>query len=118
MPSRFEPCGLNQMYSLRYGTIPIVRNVGGLADSVVNVTPDNLDNGTATGFVFDDYNSTSLAETIERAVELYRQPQVWEKVVRNGMSLDWSWSVSARNYLDTYRKAVERKHARAAESRM
>ncbi|MEQ9406072.1 MAG: glycogen synthase GlgA [Fuerstiella sp.] len=117
MPSRFEPCGLNQMYSLRYGTLPIVRKVGGLADSVVNATPETLRDETATGFVFEEYSSTALAETIERAVDVYRQPIVWQQLMRSGMSLDWSWRTSALRYADVYRRAQERRHDRAADSR-
>ncbi len=117
MPSRFEPCGLNQMYSLRYGTLPIVRRVGGLADSVVNVEPETLRAGVATGFAFDEYSATQLAETFERAVELYRQPGVWEQVMKTGMSVDWSWQTSARHYVETYRRALERRHDRAADNR-
>ena len=117
MPSRFEPCGLNQMYSLRYGTLPIVRRIGGLADSVVNVEPETLRAGVATGFVFDDYTSPQLVETIERAVELYRQPHVWQQVMKTGMSTDWSWKNSARYYVETYRRALERRHDRAADNR-
>ncbi|MCP4170322.1 MAG: glycogen synthase GlgA [Fuerstiella sp.] len=117
MPSRFEPCGLNQMYSLRYGTLPIVRRIGGLADSVVDVQSESLRTGVATGFVFDDYTSPQLAETVERAVELYRQPNVWEQVMKNGMSADWSWQNSARRYVETYRRALERRHDRGADNR-
>ncbi len=117
MPSRFEPCGLNQMYSLRYGTLPVVRKVGGLADSVVDCTPSALSNQTATGFVFEDYSSAAFAETVERAIDLYRQPLVWQKVVHTGMSVDWSWQNSALKYADVYRRALERRHDRASDSR-
>lgn len=117
MPSRFEPCGLNQMYSLRYGTLPIVRRVGGLADSVVNVDAKALKAGTATGFVFDDYSSDQLAETIERAIQLYAQKDAWEKVMLTGMSTDWSWTASASRYVKTYHKAKERKNDRQNEGR-
>jgi starch synthase len=117
MPSRFEPCGLNQMYSLMYGTLPIVRNVGGLADSVVDVTPETIQAGTATGFVFDDYSSTALGTTVARALELYRKQDVWKKVMTNGMSQDWSWTKSAHHYVETYHKAKERHHDRHLEGR-
>jgi len=115
MPSRFEPCGLNQMYSLRYGTVPIVRNIGGLANSVENYEPDvNPDSiQTATGFVFTDYSKDLLAETIERAVSLYRQPEIWRQLVRNGMSRDWSWKRSALEYVAVYRKAMQRRLRRS-----
>lgn len=117
MPSRFEPCGLNQMYSLRYGTVPIVRRVGGLADSVTDTDHETIATNTATGFVFNDYCSTQLAETIERAVSFYRQPDVWSQLVHNGMSLDWSWTQSAQRYVDVYRSAIERRHERAKDGR-
>lgn len=117
MPSRFEPCGLNQMYSLRYGTLPIVRRVGGLADSVTDTNDETIADETATGFVFNDYNSTQLAETIERAVSYYHQPEVWSRVMHTGMSLDWSWTRSAQRYVEVYRMAIERRHERARDGR-
>ncbi|MEZ6123433.1 MAG: glycogen synthase GlgA [Planctomycetaceae bacterium] len=117
MPSRFEPCGLNQMYSLRYGTLPIVRRVGGLADSVVDVHAQTLSQRTATGFVFDSYTSAALAETVERAIDLYRQPLVWKQVMLNGMSIDWSWQKSAGHYVSVYHRALERRHDRGQENR-
>lgn len=118
MPSRFEPCGLNQMYSLKYGTVPIVRKVGGLADSVVNADPAALQAGRATGFVFEDYSAQALAETIERAISLYRQPDVWRKLMQTGMSQNFSWTTSACHYLTTYRTAIDRRHDRAEDGRM
>lgn len=117
MPSRFEPCGLNQMYSLRYGTLPIVRRVGGLADSVVNVRPETLKSMTATGFVFDEYSANALADTIERSLQLYSQTEVWHRVMKTGMSCDWSWTNSACHYLTTYQKALQRRHDRAKDGR-
>lgn len=113
MPSRFEPCGLNQMYSLRYGTVPIVRKVGGLADSVVNFESESESIQTATGFMFVDYSKDLLAETIEKAVALYRHPDIWKRIVRNGMSRDWSWSRSALEYVAVYRRALERRQRRS-----
>ncbi|MCG7903427.1 MAG: glycogen synthase GlgA, partial [Candidatus Thiodiazotropha weberae] len=86
MPSRFEPCGLNQMYSLRYGTVPIVRRTGGLADSVVDVTPHTLANGTATGFVFDNADGSSLWGAIEHAINFYRRSgSDWDILAMTGM---------------------------------
>jgi starch synthase len=117
MPSRFEPCGLNQMYSLRYGTVPIVRRVGGLADSVVDTNHETLAAGTATGFVFTDYRGDQLAETIERAIATYRQKSVWAEIMKTGMSVDWSWKRSAQRYLEVYRTALERRHSRARDGR-
>jgi len=113
MPSRFEPCGLNQMYSLRYGTVPIVRKVGGLADSVENFESESESLQTATGFVFTDYSRDLLAETIEKAVRVYHQPDVWKQIMRNGMSRDWSWTRSAQEYVSVYRKALERRKRRS-----
>jgi starch synthase len=118
MPSRFEPCGLNQMYSLRYGTAPIVRRVGGLADSVTDTNLDTLKAGTATGFVFDSYDSIALATTIERALDYYSQPETWKKIIHNGMSADWSWARSALRYVEVYHQAQERRHDRVSESRV
>jgi len=117
MPSRFEPCGLNQMYSLMYGTLPIVRKVGGLADSVTDSNPETLQAGTATGFVFNNYSSADLADTVERAIDLFGQPDVWKQVMTTGMSQDWSWTNSARHYVETYQKAKERRHDRHLEGR-
>ena len=102
MPSRFEPCGLNQIYSLRYGTLPIVRRTGGLADTVVDTTPATLDAGTATGFVFDSASPESLLACIDRALRLYAQRTVWTRVVKNAMAQDFSWTRSAQRYLELY----------------
>ncbi|GAB4160599.1 MAG: glycogen synthase [Planctomycetota bacterium] len=102
MPSRYEPCGLNQLYSLRYGTLPIVRRTGGLADTIVDATPANIEAGTATGFVFDDYSSKALLDTCRRALKLYSNRMVWQKMVRTAMAQDWSWDNSARQYAELY----------------
>ena len=102
MPSRFEPCGLNQMYSQCYGTLPIVRNTGGLADTVVDTLPETLANQTATGFVFNEANAGSLLETIKRAILLYDFPETWRNVQVNGMNRDFSWRHSAAQYLGLY----------------
>lgn len=100
MPSRYEPCGLNQMYSLRYGTVPIVRDTGGLADSVAQVDPDA---GTGTGIVFRDYNEAALAWAIEAALTLYLQKALWKKIVRNGMAMDFSWARQGQEYVNLFR---------------
>ena len=102
MPSRFEPCGLNQMYSQRYGTLPIVRNTGGLADTVVDTLPNTLADRTATGFVFDEENAGALLETIKRALLLYGFPEAWQQVQTNAMNCDFSWKRSAAQYLELY----------------
>jgi starch synthase len=100
MPSRFEPCGLNQMYSMRYGTVPIARRTGGLADTV---TPIDDGLGKATGFLFDEPSGPALARTMRTALRLYRNPDVWQRLQRNGMATDFSWHVSAERYLALYR---------------
>lgn len=102
VPSRFEPCGLTQMYGLRYGTLPIVRRVGGLADTVVDATPEHLAAGTATGIVFDAATPASLERAVRRALELRRSPSTWSAVQRQGMRAPLSWSGPARAYLDLY----------------
>jgi starch synthase len=102
MPSRFEPCGLNQMYSQRYGTLPIVRKTGGLADTVVDALPDTIKDGTASGFVFNDAVPGALMETIKRSLVLYANQTVWKSLQRNAMSKDFSWENSANQYLALY----------------
>lgn len=104
MPSRYEPCGLNQIYSLRYGTPPVVRRTGGLADTVVDVSA-GIDQ--ATGFVFDDATPRALLDTAHRALTLYReQPASWQRIMRNGMACDYSWKQGAKAYLALYQKAL------------
>ncbi len=108
MPSRFEPCGLNQLYSLAYGTLPIVHKTGGLADSVRDASDENLADGTATGFVFDHYRPGALQFQIERALSLYSDRTMWYRLVRTAMTRDFSWRRSAEKYLSVYRAARER----------
>jgi starch synthase len=99
MPSQFEPCGLNQMYSLRYGTIPVVRKTGGLADTIADATPDALAWRTATGFVFEEYSAAALAEAIGRGLKLFRDdPTGWTVLMRTAMAKDHSWDRSAAEY--------------------
>ena len=102
MPSRFEPCGLNQMYSQRYGTIPIVRKTGGLADTVIDASPETITQGTATGIVFNDANAGSMMEAVKRALLLYTLPTAWHRMQMDGMQKDFSWQRSAENYLQLY----------------
>jgi starch synthase len=106
MPSRFEPCGLNQLYSLRYGTPPIVNNTGGLADSVVDASDANLEAGTATGFVFDKTETAPLLDAIDRTLDLYAEPDRWKRLLQTGMHQDFSWARSAAAYLDLYTRLV------------
>ncbi len=101
MPSRFEPCGLNQMYSLRYGTVPLVRAVGGLVDTV---RPFNPRTGQGTGFLFSEYSPQALAAALSGALSLYREhPRAWTRLQRNGMRKDFSWDRSAAEYVKVYK---------------
>ena len=99
MPSQYEPCGLNQMYSLRYGTVPIVRKTGGLADSVV---PYNPASGEGTGVVFEHYDAEALEWALNAALDLYAQPAHWARMVRNGMAQDFSWERQGELYVQLY----------------
>ncbi len=105
MPSRFEPCGLNQMYSLRYGTIPVVRAVGGLVDTV---EPFNPARGTGTGFVFRDYDVNGLLWAIDEALAAFARPRDWARLRANAMAADFSWDASARRYAELYRSLGSR----------
>ena len=105
MPSRFEPCGLSQMYSLRYGTVPLVRAVGGLVDTVRDFNPST---GEGTGFSFDDYSARALLRTLRRALEIFRDRAVWQRIQREGMKQDFSWDASARQYVKVYERALAR----------
>lgn len=108
MPSQYEPCGLNQLYSLRYGTVPVVRATGGLVDTVVDANEQTLANRTATGFAFEDYSSLALADTLDRAVRAYRTPKIWKQLIETGMQQDWSWGRSARRYSEVYEETLAR----------
>ncbi|HEY6328816.1 MAG TPA: glycosyltransferase, partial [Blastocatellia bacterium] len=109
MPSRFEPCGLNQMYSLKYGTVPIVRAAGGLDDTI-----ENFDRTTSkgNGFKFYDYDAGKLLEKIYEALLVYASPSLWTRVVANGMNADFSWDRSAARYVEIYQKLTQ--HTAAA----
>lgn len=107
MPSIFEPCGLNQMYSLRYGTLPVVHAVGGLRDTVFEETPDSATE-KANGFVFSSATAEALHAAIQRAIALFSHKEIWKKLQLNAMSKDFSWDVSAKEYLAIYEKMVER----------
>jgi starch synthase len=110
MPSRFEPCGLNQMYSLRYGTPPIVRATGGLADTVVDVGSDTLDNKTANGFVLDGDTPHALWVALERASLAWHDKRLWQRIQQNGMRHDFSWQQAAADYVALYRDALASRH--------
>lgn len=103
VPSRFEPCGLTQLYALRYGTLPLVRRVGGLADTVCDISPESLSAEKATGFVFDEASRYALAERVNQACAFYAQHDEWQKVQKRGMCQDYSWQGAAANYEALYR---------------
>ena len=102
MPSKFEPCGLNQLYSQRYGTIPIATKTGGLADTIVDTLPETLVNKTATGFIFNTATPSVLIEAIKRSLIVYSQPDAWRQLQVNGMQKDYSWKNSAKQYMALY----------------
>jgi starch synthase len=104
MPSLYEPCGLNQMYSMRYGTVPIVRATGGLDDTVEQFDPHT---GRGTGFKFEAYNSGALLEKILEALYFYAQPKVWATIQQNGMRVDNSWAAAARKYVELYEATLK-----------
>jgi starch synthase len=106
MPSRYEPCGLNQLYSLKYGTVPVVHATGGLADSITNANDATLEDDTANGFSFETYTTAALADALERACKAFTDKSVWEQLVRTGMRQDWSWNHSAHEYDSVYNKLL------------
>lgn len=106
MPSRFEPCGLNQLYSLKYGTVPVVRNTGGLADTIKDVSTESVYNGKVNGFSFKEYSSEPLLNTITKAICLFKDKTQWLKLMKNGMEQDWSWERSAKEYFCLYEKII------------
>jgi starch synthase len=110
MPSAYEPCGLNQMYAMGYGTVPVVRATGGLADTVQELPPGMEAQG-ATGFVFHEQTEHAFKEAVYRALVVYEERPRWEQLMRNGMAQDFSWERAARRYLELYERA--RSHARA-----
>jgi starch synthase len=114
MPSRYEPCGLNQLYSLKYGTVPVVHATGGLADTISNLTEASLAEGTANGFSFCDYTTAALAEALDRACTTFANPRVWAQLIGNGMRQDWSWKHSARDYSRLYERTLARRTAPTA----
>jgi starch synthase len=111
MPSRYEPCGLNQLYSLRYGTVPVVRAVGGLVDTVENY---DFAKGTGTGFSFKNYSSHELIIALMRALLVYAEPQRWRALMLRGMGQEWSWERSARKYLELYRRIHRKRNPEPA----
>ncbi|MCW9012860.1 MAG: glycogen synthase GlgA [Gammaproteobacteria bacterium] len=106
MPSTFEPCGLNQLYSLRYGTLPVARNVGGLADTVIDTNEKSMANKTANGFIIDNDTPAALIAAVRRSLKFYKNISVWKQLQHNAMSPDRSWQASARQYIDLYEQAI------------
>lgn len=104
VPSRFEPCGLTQLYGLAYGCVPVVARTGGLADTVIDANPAALAAGVATGVQFDGVHYHALCAAIDRTMALYRQPAEWRRLQQNGMAADFSWAASGRAYADLYRE--------------
>jgi starch synthase len=102
VPSAFEPCGLTQLYALRYGTLPVVRRVGGLADTVLDCSLENLDEGLATGFVFDELSPAGFSAALRRALSLYRRPAQWRLVQRQAMAQRFDWLTAAQHYQAIY----------------
>jgi starch synthase len=113
MPSRYEPCGLNQIYSLRYGTVPIVRATGGLDDTI---EPFDLEHGTGTGFKFYEYSGAALLHSLRQALHHYSDEGVWKRIQLNGMAKDFSWNTSAAEYAKLYEAATAARNQKAVLS--
>jgi starch synthase len=111
MPSRFEPCGLNQIYSLKYGTIPVVRATGGFDDTIEPYDPI-LDRGT--GFKFGPYDAEVLLATLQEALTVYRDRAAWERLMRRAMQADFSWTRSAQEYVELYARALAKRRGAPA----
>jgi starch synthase len=114
MPSRFEPCGLNQLYSLRYGTVPIVRATGGLVDSVQPWDPATK---RGTGFLFTEYSGEALLAAIGAALRTFAEPAQWRRLQQNGMKKDYSWDRSAREYVKVYKRVIAARRGRRPRSK-
>ena len=111
MPSQYEPCGLNQIYSMKYGTVPVVRATGGLEDTVAP-----FDGDSGTGFKFKEYSGKALLKAIRTALKVYRDREAWKRLVSNGMEQDFSWTQSAQRYLRIYRSLKRAANARAKKA--
>lgn len=110
MPSKYEPCGLSQIYSLKYGTVPIVRKTGGLADTVKDWDEYlHMGEKSGDGFSFKEYNGFGLTDAVERAIKSYHNKEVWNTIIKNGMNNDYSWNKSAEKYVDLYKRALDKK---------
>jgi starch synthase len=110
VPSRFEPCGLTQLCALRYGTIPVVARVGGLADTVIDASPMALNAGVATGVQFSPVTAEMLSAAIQRTIALYLQPNVWRRMQRNAMATDVSWHHPAEQYATLFNDLIATRH--------
>jgi len=108
MPSRYEPCGLSQLYSLRYGTVPIVRRTGGLADTIVPFKPVTAQDEIATGFHFIDPSDEALLTTLLLAIQIYKNQEQWHKLIRVGMNTDVSWTRATKQYIQLYESLLQR----------
>ena len=106
VPSRFEPCGLTQMYGLKYGSLPLVRRVGGLADTVVDTDLETMDDRSACGFVFDRLDQTDYRKAIRRASALYKRKPDWNRVRQSGMRIAFSWASAAQRYKSLYQSLI------------
>jgi len=106
IPSRFEPCGLTQLYGLAYGCVPVAARTGGLADTIIDANEAAVINGVATGILFDDVNSDSLADAMRRTVALFGQKDVWQQIQQQGMRADFSWKRVGARYAELYRKVL------------
>jgi len=106
MPSRYEPCGLNQIYSLRYGTVPVVHRTGGLANTVIDANEETLRSGAATGFIFDEPTPAALLAAINRALDCYQQPRLWKRLAYVGMQQEFGWRQSAHQYVELYQRTA------------
>ena len=104
MPSQYEPCGLNQLYSMRYGTVPVVRATGGLDDTVQNF---DAKASTGNGFKFGPYSAAAMLEKIREGLYFYNQPEAWAKIQRNGMVADHSWSAADKKYIQLYESMIK-----------
>ena len=110
MPSHYEPCGLNQLYSLRYGTVPVVRKTGGLADTVKDWSKSKNSKGkSGTGFSFNDYSAEALLEAVKRAIDTFHDKKAWQKIQENGMKQDFSWEQSGKDYIKLYESTLNKK---------
>lgn len=106
IPSRFEPCGLTQLYGLAYGCVPVAARTGGLADTIIDANEAALNNGVATGILFDEVDGESLCDAVRRAVTLFGQKEIWRQIQRQGMRTDFSWKRIGARYAELYQKVV------------